>query len=398
MNHYKNNLLEELHRLTEAVQASHADIAPTYLEYTQLAFAIATDCGEAGRADFMSLCSLSPKHDSAAAEKLFSNALHTCKGDIHLGSVFHLAEMCGVRVAPSHKNADADAADAGPFFSHTCARYNKVENEEKETGKKKHEEEEKEMKGTEPLSPLPYFPQDHDWPEPLKSILSFAKTPAQHDVLLLGAMTVLGASLSHIVRCKVRGQMAVSLPADLHHGPCRRREECTGMGTQTHRAHTRGNTPAGGGEHESLPQGAKSLRSAGEGTQGQGAARGAAQPHVHHPRQQHGHGTAAKPDRLGRNGDYLRERGGHRIDSHRDGIRQLERHAAQGVRPRPPVLQPPHRPGIQGNHRLLPVRTPLGHARTDKAAHLLAGERTVLAKHILLHAPCRRMERPVRRR
>ena len=49
MNHYKNNLLEELHRLTEAVQASHADIAPTYLEYTQLAFAIATDCGEAGR-------------------------------------------------------------------------------------------------------------------------------------------------------------------------------------------------------------------------------------------------------------------------------------------------------------------------------------------------------------
>lgn len=58
MNHYKNNLLEELHRLTEAVQASHADIAPTYLEYTQLAFAIATDCGEAGRADFMSLCSL----------------------------------------------------------------------------------------------------------------------------------------------------------------------------------------------------------------------------------------------------------------------------------------------------------------------------------------------------
>ena len=45
--------------------------------------------------------------------------------------------------------------------------------------------------------------------------------------------------------------------------------------------YTSGNTPAGGGEHESLPQGAKSLRSAGEGTQGQGAARGAAQPHVH---------------------------------------------------------------------------------------------------------------------
>ena len=185
MNHYKNNLLEELHRLTEAVQASHADIAPTYLEYTQLAFAIATDCGEAGRADFMSLCSLSPKHDSVAAEKLFSNALHTCKGDIHLGSVFHLAEMCGVRVAPSHKNADADAADAGPFFSHTCARYNKVENEEKETGKKKHEEEEKEMKGTEPLSPLPSLSQII--PVPSESI-KFCSSPVP--VLLPGMMNM----------------------------------------------------------------------------------------------------------------------------------------------------------------------------------------------------------------
>ena len=172
MNHYKNNLLEELHRLTEAVQASHADIAPTYLEYTQLAFAIATDCGEAGRADFMSLCSLSPKHDSAAAEKLFSNALHTCKGDIHLGSVFHLAEMCGVRVAPSHKNADADAADTAPFFlTHTCARYNKVENEfPNDTN-----EEEQLTEGSEPYFPLPAFPQDDIWPELLEKIISYSK-------------------------------------------------------------------------------------------------------------------------------------------------------------------------------------------------------------------------------
>ena len=40
MNHYKNNLLEELHRLTEAVQASHADIAPTYLELSEVGFVL----------------------------------------------------------------------------------------------------------------------------------------------------------------------------------------------------------------------------------------------------------------------------------------------------------------------------------------------------------------------
>ena len=200
-----NNPLENLRQLTEAVRMAGVDIAPTYIEYVQLAFAIANDCGEAGRNDFLSLCSLSSKYDKKNAQALFSNALHADKEDIHLGTVFHLAGQCGVKISGSagpHKAGTMGTAGTTPDFPHTCARYNKVENEEKETGKKKHEEEEKEMKGTEPLSPLPYFPQDHDWPEPLKSILSFAKTPAQHDVLLLGAMTVLGASLSHIVRCK----------------------------------------------------------------------------------------------------------------------------------------------------------------------------------------------------
>lgn len=40
--------LSSLHLLAEAVRNAGADIAPTYQEYIQLAFAIATDCGEAG--------------------------------------------------------------------------------------------------------------------------------------------------------------------------------------------------------------------------------------------------------------------------------------------------------------------------------------------------------------
>lgn len=58
-----NNPLENLRQLTEAVRMAGADIAPTYIEYVQLAFAIANDCGEAGRNDFLSLCSLSSKYD-----------------------------------------------------------------------------------------------------------------------------------------------------------------------------------------------------------------------------------------------------------------------------------------------------------------------------------------------
>lgn len=49
----------DLSKLVEAVRTAHADIAPTYAEYVQLAFAIATDCGEAGRSDFIMMQSRS---------------------------------------------------------------------------------------------------------------------------------------------------------------------------------------------------------------------------------------------------------------------------------------------------------------------------------------------------
>lgn len=90
--------LSALHRLTEAVRNAGADIAPTYQEYIQLAFAITTDCGEAGRQDFLTLCSFSPKYDPRAAEKLFSNALKNGHNNVHIGTAFHLAELCGIKV------------------------------------------------------------------------------------------------------------------------------------------------------------------------------------------------------------------------------------------------------------------------------------------------------------
>ena len=110
------NILSDLRRLTEAVHAAGADIAPTYREYVQLAFAIATDCGEAGRSDFLMLCSLSAKYDAHAANKLFSNALKTNNNSVHIGTAFHLAELCNVRPRPAEKprqDAPARFGDLG---------------------------------------------------------------------------------------------------------------------------------------------------------------------------------------------------------------------------------------------------------------------------------------------
>ena len=71
------NEIESLCRLCEAVETAGADIAPTYAEYVQLAFAIATDCGEAGREFFHRLCGCLPSTNGNMPNGYFSNALTT---------------------------------------------------------------------------------------------------------------------------------------------------------------------------------------------------------------------------------------------------------------------------------------------------------------------------------
>ena len=209
-----------MHLLTEAVRGAGADIAPTYQEYIQLAFAIATDCGEVGRQDFLTLCSLSPKYDRRAADKLFSNALRNGRNNVHLGTAFHLAELCGVKLrsdvpsdtyttfaqkdTASQKGAGAKVQPSPHTHTCTCK-----------------EEENSEMPGSDPRVSLPTFDGHSGWPYPLEEILKAGTSPAQRDVLLLGALTVLGAGMGRNVRSSYGGKMVspslqtfvVALPA-----------------------------------------------------------------------------------------------------------------------------------------------------------------------------------------
>ena len=126
--------IESLCRLCEAVETAGADIAPTYAEYVQLAFAIATDCGEAGREFFHRLCRVSAKYEREHAERIFSNALTTRHGDVHLGTAFHLAEKAGVTLCKegvmNHRKNAKNAGNApSKNLTHTHV-YNKVDNEE----------------------------------------------------------------------------------------------------------------------------------------------------------------------------------------------------------------------------------------------------------------------------
>lgn len=206
--------IESLRLITEAVETAGADIAPSYAEYVQLAFAIATDCGEAGREFFHRLCRISAKYQREHAERMFSNALIKQHGEIHLGTAFHLAESTGVKICReevmnSRKNAE-NALNAPYNFSTHRRAYNKEEEEEEEEEEENDNDEnanasEELSTDSDPLQPLPTFPEA-DWPKILMLILSYATSPTQRDILLLGALTALGATMERYVRCSYSGK------------------------------------------------------------------------------------------------------------------------------------------------------------------------------------------------
>ena len=189
----------DLSKLVEAVRTAHADIAPTYAEYVQLAFAIATDCGEAGRSDFISLCEPSPKFNALHANKLFSSALRTGNQNVHLGTAFHLAKLAGVEIGFKFQGFTK------PFSSHTrVSTYNTAD-----TVDQAHETSDRETEandaplhiGSEPYTSLPRLVPGYPWPSLLRDILGFTDNAEQRDILLLTALTALGATLGKTVRC-----------------------------------------------------------------------------------------------------------------------------------------------------------------------------------------------------
>ncbi|WP_287622078.1 DUF3987 domain-containing protein [Parabacteroides sp.] len=177
--------LSHLARLVDTIERQGANIAPTYQEYMPIAFAIANDCGEAGRPFFHRICRLSEKYVSGEADKLYDHALKAGNGRNGLGSVFHWAEIAGVKADKQLTDIARNYAEKRPEtcelanlrpphpLTHTCAH--------------------------EAYINMPVF-GNYDWPPFLNQLIDCGDSPAQRDILLLGAVTVLGATLNKRLR------------------------------------------------------------------------------------------------------------------------------------------------------------------------------------------------------
>lgn len=176
------NPLSDLERLVAAIEHQGANIAPTYQEYMPIAFATANDCGEAGRTFFHRICRLSEKYVYEETDKLYDHALKAGNERNGLGSVFHWAEIAGVKTDKQladtfrqypreNKNPSNLQAPLTPTHAHTYAR--------------------------EDLPPA--FP-NYPWPPFIKQMIDCGNSIAQRDILLLGVFTVLGGTLNKRVR------------------------------------------------------------------------------------------------------------------------------------------------------------------------------------------------------
>lgn len=113
-----NDSISILEQLVTAIEQAGVNVAPTYQEYMPLAFAIANCCGEEGRTRFHRICRISEKYHHDEADKLYGHALTKGTGRNSLGTVFHLAEVAGVKMDPKLANLQ----NLQSLHTHTRAR------------------------------------------------------------------------------------------------------------------------------------------------------------------------------------------------------------------------------------------------------------------------------------
>jgi hypothetical protein len=218
-----SNNVEVLTRLCELVEQLCIDIAPTYAEYMPMAFAIANDCGEAGRSLFHRLCRISHKYNPNNADKIFTDALKGGNGANGIGSVFYLAERAGVdlgelkQYSPSSDTPPIEfRAPARTSYMQSCQngsnlshlspnRYNS-DPKYRHFGNKSYggidtynglvEEELDELPFEEEYAGIPSPFAAHEWPSFLQRILDCSTGPAQRDMLFCSCMGALGETMS----------------------------------------------------------------------------------------------------------------------------------------------------------------------------------------------------------
>lgn len=164
LTHKTYSVEEEVEALTSAVESASVDIAPSYSDWLDLAFALSDALGEGGRSYFHRLSRFYPSYDEREADKQFTSCLRSKGSGITIKTLFHLAKQAGILSPQSPFSPNSPHGETG-------------ETEE-----------------------MPTFSQDIYGllPSFLESVINKAKNFEDADLLILGTLTAISACLPNI--------------------------------------------------------------------------------------------------------------------------------------------------------------------------------------------------------
>lgn len=169
-------LEDEIEQLVCSVESASSDIAPSYSEWRDMAFALADALGEGGRSYFHRLSRFYCGYDEREADKQFTACLRSHGSGITINTLFHLAKQAGVLVRNTVKPYNVKKENSSPSeSSESC-------------------------ESSESPEPLPTFSNEiySLLPGFLNDIISKASNYEDADLLILGSLTAISACLPNV--------------------------------------------------------------------------------------------------------------------------------------------------------------------------------------------------------
>lgn len=173
-----NDLEANVEQLVRQVEAVRLDLTANHGDWVKVGFALAHELGERGRAFFHRLCRFYPDYQVAECDKQYDACLRGKGNGVTISSLFYMAKEAGILLHTTSKAQKADNWNSG-----------KGENGENEGSVDPMEQDELPIFSRESIEQLPSL---------LRTIPSYASTPAQGDILLLGSLCVLSAVIENV--------------------------------------------------------------------------------------------------------------------------------------------------------------------------------------------------------
>lgn len=170
----------DIEAVTQRIEATATDIAPTYHDWLDLGFALADALGENGRTYYQRLSHFYPNYSAAKTDKQFNRCLAAHGHGVTIKTLFHLAKQAGINVATQPPISSISAISAGDDFEDFEDLHNANHPEQADL--------------------MPTFSQEiqHALPPLLSQIVAKSNSPEDADLLLLGSLTVFSACLPNI--------------------------------------------------------------------------------------------------------------------------------------------------------------------------------------------------------